>query len=502
MHIYPRSLLAAALTVFGFGGSVFAQAAPQNFISVTPCRIADTRKSNGGAGPIAAQSYRTFPVSGTAGVDGGPACNIPGNASAYSVNVTAVPPSGGSLVYLSVLPATSSTPTSAPSSSTLNDPSGTIIANAAIIPSGYEGAVMVYVSGTSDVILDIDGYFLDQTNPGDSTAVGTGAGGSTGSNNTAVGFNALASGNGSDNSAFGNSSLASNTTGNYNVAFGGLSLIYNTTGGYNSAVGYGALAYNSTGGDNAALGYAALQYNTSGNYNNAFGLQALENETDGIGNDGFGTSALAGVTTGGNNIGIGNNAGQNGIKTGNNNIEIGNVGISSNGTDNNLIAIGTQNVQTATYIAGIYGTTVTGGEAVVVNSSGQVGVQSSSIRFKQDVHDMADDSDALMELRPVEFRYKQAQADGTQPLQFGLVAEEVAKVYPELVSRDKEGQINSVQYHQLPAMLLNEIQKQHRTIEELQAAKSQDAQQIRTQAQQIQILQAEMEKVRALLAGK
>jgi hypothetical protein len=105
---------------------------------------------------------------------------------------------------------------------------------------------------------------------------------------------------------------------------------------------------------------------------------------------------------------------------------------------------------------------------VIVNSSGRLGVQSSSIRYKEDVHDIADGSDALMRLRPVAFRYKQPDDDGTKPLQFGLVAEEVAEVYPELVVRGKDGAVDTVQYHQLPAMLLNELQKQHRTIEQLQ----------------------------------
>ena len=119
----------------------------------------------------------------------------------------------------------------------------------------------------------------------------------------------------------------------------------------------------------------------------------------------------------------------------------------------------------STYIAGITGVWVGSSLPVYVNANGQLGTIQSSRRYKEDIQNIGAASNALMQLRPVQFRYKQAAPDGSKPLQFGLIAEEVAQVYPELVVRDKEGQIESVQYQQLPAMLLNELQKQHQTIE-------------------------------------
>ncbi len=184
------------------------------------------------------------------------------------------------------------------------------------------------------------------------------------------------------------------------------------------------------------------------------------------------------------NIALGWQAGYN-VQSGQYNIEIGNEGTNS---DSGLIRIGTAGNQTSAYIAGIFNATSVSGSTVLINSSGQLGTLSSSIRFKQDVHDMGDSTEALMQLRPVEFRYKQPAEDGTRPLQFGLIAEEVAKVYPELVVRDKDGQIDTVQYHQLPAMLLNEIQKQHKTIEDLKESNAR--------------LEAEMEELRSLLVSK
>lgn len=541
MRIIAHCSLTAALFVLGVS-SVFGQAMPQNFVSVTPCRIADTRTVNGGAGPIPGGTYQNFGVYGAAGVDGGPACNIPANASAYSLNVTAVPPSGSSLLYLSVLPGTGSAPSGPPSSSTLNDPSGTIIANAAIVPSGVNGSVEVYVSSTSDVILDIDGYFVDQTGSSNyATAVGTGAGGSTGTDNTAVGYNALASGSGGNNTAVGYTALMNDTTGGQNTAVGLQALLSNTSGSGNAAVGYKTLYSSTTGAANSAFGYLALSANITGGSNTAYGYQSLENSTAGSDNIAVGVDTLINLSTGSDNIAMGSHAGQvlglssahnvvigseassggygsstqavaltsnttaigyqalylsaggsntavgyealHSVQSGTSNTALGasagssisfdgsnNIDIANNGVsgDDGVIRIGTQGTQTSTYMAGISGVTVTG-SAVLVNSSGQLGVQSSSIRFKENVHDMAAASDALMQLRPVKFQYKQAEADGTKPLQFGLVAEEVANVYPELVVRGKDGQVDTVQYHQLPAMLLNEIQKQHRTIEEMKA---------------------------------
>jgi hypothetical protein len=132
-----------------------------------------------------------------------------------------------------------------------------------------------------------------------------------------------------------------------------------------------------------------------------------------------------------------------------------------------VIRIGSTS-QNSFYAAGVYGVTtaLTGAVEVFVDSAGQLGTKSSSIRFKEDVHDMADASDGLLQLRPVTYRYKQAYADGSQPVDYGLIAEEVAQVYPDLVARNASGQIETVQYSKLTPMLLNEVQKQHQLVEQ------------------------------------
>jgi hypothetical protein len=170
--------------------------------------------------------------------------------------------------------------------------------------------------------------------------------------------------------------------------------------------------------------------------------------------------------TGNNNIMVGFNAGSN-LTADSNNIEIGSTGVTG---DSGVIRIGTSGSQGKAFITGIRGVT-TGGSAVtvVIDSNGQLGTVSSSRRFKEDIHDMGEASDGLMRLRPVTYRYRQAMADGSKPLEFGLIAEEVDEVYPELVARNRDGQIETVQYYKLDAMLLNELQKQRRTIEALES---------------------------------
>jgi hypothetical protein len=171
-----------------------------------------------------------------------------------------------------------------------------------------------------------------------------------------------------------------------------------------------------------------------------------------------GGGALYSNTTGSGNIALGNNAGQK-ITTGSYNIAIGNSGLS---TDSGVIRLGTVGLQRATFIAGINGVTTSGGVEVFINSSGQLGTVTSSRRFKDDIRDMGSASEKLMNLRPVTFRYKKAAESGAHPLQYGLIAEEVAKVYPDLVQYDKAGKPFTIYYHLLTPMLLNELQKAHR----------------------------------------
>jgi uncharacterized coiled-coil protein SlyX len=173
-------------------------------------------------------------------------------------------------------------------------------------------------------------------------------------------------------------------------------------------------------------------------------------------------SALIANTTGGNNIALGRSAGSK-ITAGSNNIEIGNVGVAG---DSNTIKIGTAGTQKSTFIAGINGVGVSGA-AVLVSSSGQLGVASSSARFKENIQPMEKTSEALLALKPVTFRYKK-ELDPEAIPQFGLIAEEVEKVDPKLVARDAEGKVFTVRYEAVNAMLLNEFLKEHRKVEELE----------------------------------
>jgi hypothetical protein len=263
---------------------------------------------------------------------------------------------------------------------------------------------------------------------------------------------------GTDNVALG-LALQGNTTGSDNTAAGFGALLSNTTGMGNTAIGSNALESNSTGTYNTAVGNYAMFFGGAGASNNtAIGANALV-YTAGTGNAALGEGALIGATTGNNNIAIGYQAGQ-AVTTTSNNIHIGNSGAA---TDSGTIRIGTAGTQTSAFVAGIYNSNVSGA-AVQVNSNGQLGIVSSSRRYKEDIQDMGDASDGLLQLRPVTFRYKKAYEDGSKPVQYGLVAEEVAEVYPDLVARSADGQVETVKYQVLDPMLLNELQKQHATI--------------------------------------
>jgi len=272
---------------------------------------------------------------------------------------------------------------------------------------------------------------------GNSTYCGTGAGaGATGDNDSAFGFTALTSGD----------------SGGNNTATGAAALFSNTTGSNNTATGSGALVANTTGSANTATGQNAL-FNTTGNDNTATGERALISDTTGVANTTIGASSLGANTTGGGNIAVGFDAGEN-LTTGDNNIDIGNGGVAA---ESDTIRIGTDGTQSATYIAGIATTAkIKKGCEVVVETTGLLGCVKSSVRYKRDIQDMGNASDKLMKLRPVTFRYK---TDPTGTQQYGLIAEEVEQVYPELVIDDAQGKADTVAYQMLPAMLLNEVQK-------------------------------------------
>jgi hypothetical protein len=273
----------------------------------------------------------------------------------------------------------------------------------------------------------------------------------------------------------GESALYNNTSGSGGTAAGAGALEYNTTGNYNTAVGYLTLSSNTTGGYTTSVGAYSLEANTTGGYDTAFGAYSLPDNTTGTGNTAFGYAALRSTTIGNNNIGFGyqtlyvNATGSSNIAmgyqagyyaTGSYNIEIGSEGTRG---DEATIRLGTEGTQTATFVAGISGTQVTGA-AVYVTSSGQLGVQASSERYKTAIASMGASSKKLQALRPVTFRLK---SDPHDVVQYGLIAEEVDKVYPELVIRDATGKIQGVHYEELAPMLLNEVQQQAAEIRDL-----------------------------------
>ena len=310
-----------------------------------------------------------------------------------------------------------------------------------------------------------DALFSLTTGP-DNTAVGFEAlySNTTGDSNTATGSQALFSNTGVRNTADGYAALNSNTTGERNTATGRAALTFNTTGNNNTADGHDALFSNTTAIRNTASGSFALFSNTTGPDNTAVGYFALFFNTTGDSNTATGYDALLNNTTGAGNIALGNFAGSN-LTTGDNNIDIGNLGVTG---EARTIRIGTQGTQTATYIAGISGVGVTG-LPVKVNASGQLGVPPSSARFKQEIKPMEKASEAILGLKPVTFHYrKEIDPEGTP--QFGLVAEQVEKVNPDLVARDAEGKVYTVRYDAVNVMLLNEFLKEHRKVQKLEAA--------------------------------
>jgi len=312
------------------------------------------------------------------------------------------------------------------------------------------------------------GYPAANTAEGDSALLSL----TTGASNTAIGFNAL----------------MSNTIGGENTAVGRDALFSNKKGEDNTATGLQALYSNTTGNNNTANGVVALINNTDGNDNTATGFDALIANTSGSDNTANGESALASNTIGNNNIALGNSAGEN-LTTGDNNIDIGNAGVAG---ESNKIRIGTIGTQKNTFIAGINGVTVAGGVGVIIDSKGHLGTVVSSARFKDEIKPMDKASETILALQPVTFRYKQ-EFDPEGVPQFGLVAEEVEKVNPDLVARDEQGKVYTVRYEAVNAMLLNEFLKEHRQVQDQQKQIENLTAQLKEQAAQIQKVSAQVE---------
>jgi trimeric autotransporter adhesin len=305
----------------------------------------------------------------------------------------------------------------------------------------------------------------------DNTATGVNAlfSNTTGGANTANGAAALSSNTtGTANTATGVEALLNNTTGSNNTANGISALFNNTTGGFNTATGYQALSNNTTGSYNTANGISALGLNSNGNDNTATGVQALFSNTTGGYNTANGVDALVNNTTGSSNIALGFSAGSK-LTTGSNNIDIGARGVAG---ESNTIRIGTIGLQKSAYMQGISGATVASGVTVIVGSNGHLGTIVSSERFKEAIKPMDKASEAILALKPVTFHYKhELDPDGIP--QFGLVAEQVEKVNPDLVARDADGKVNTVRYEAVNAMLLNEFLKAHGKVQSLEATVTQ-----------------------------
>jgi hypothetical protein len=371
-----------------------------------------------------------------------------------------------------------------------------------------DNALISLTTGTDNTAIGFNALYTD-TISGNNTAVGSYALYSDtigGGDNTATGAFALqANASGFGNTAIGSQALLNSTTGIYNTATGYFTLYHNTTGSYNTATGIAALASNTTGYlntatganaldfntigiGNAAYGFEALYSNTGGDYNIAIGFQALYRNTTGLDNTAIGLNALW-KNSGSFNIALGYDAGLS-LTTGRYNIDIGNKGVAA---ESNTIRIGTTGTQTNAYIAGISGATVPTGVAVIIDGDGHLGTTTSSARFKDEIKPMDKASEAILALKPITFHYSK-DLDPKGIPQFGLVAEDVEKVNPDLVARDEEGKPYTVRYEAVNAMLLNEFIKEHRKNEQqrkdFEAALAQ-------QQKQIQALTAVVQKVSA-----
>ena len=374
--------------------------------------------------------------------------------------------------------------------------------------------------GWYSVFSDITGSFntgigagtLALNNGDSNTATGAGALllNTTGQRNTAMGTNALAyngsifgadyndafgafalfnNDQGFSNNAVGDSALFYNLEGTQNTAIGDLALANNDLTGsgeanYNTAVGAEALYNNIDGDSNNAIGVQALGSNTEGFFNQAMGFQALGSNVDGAVNVAIGDSALASNAHGSLNTVIGWDAGLS--VEGDDNIYIGATSADGVTAESGTVRIGDPNFVVACYIAGIFGQTAASGSPVFIDANGKLGTLTSSARFKDDIKAMDKASESIFALKPVTFRYKK-EIDGLGSAQFGLVAEDVEKVNPDLVVRDKEGKPYSVRYDQVNAMLLNEFLKEHRRVQKLEAA-------LRQQRNDFEMTVAELKK--------
>jgi uncharacterized coiled-coil protein SlyX len=364
-------------------------------------------------------------------------------------------------------------------------------------------ALVSNTTGNNNNAFGYQALFSNTTGPFNN-AFGNGAlaGNTTGDRNTAMGEGALlASTNGSQNTAVGVSALRNNTTGSDNIAIGQDACNNNGTASFNTGVGWKALT-NNVADANTAIGASALFSNSTGTRNTAVGGEALAANTAGSNNTALGANTLATNTTGPNNTAIGSAAGAN--ITGSGNVCIGAGVAGAAGEDNTVKIANNLPITTdgsACYIGGIYNQFVDQLTAapVVIDASGKLGTFTSSQRFKHDVKPMANSSESILKLKPVSFHYKK---DAKQTLCFGLIAEEVAAVNPDLVVRDKNGEIYTVRYEAVNAMLLNEFLREHRKVGEQQVIIAELKSAVAQQRKEFGAVAAkEQEQIQALVVG-
>jgi len=320
-------------------------------------------------------------------------------------------------------------------------------------------ALTLNLTGNDNVAVGYLSQFTGDASFNTSVGVATLRDNLDGSQNSAFGFEALRSTTtGGADTAVGYRALAANTTGRSNTAVGHTAALLNTTGSENVAIGGRALLANLSGDLNVAAGYNALESNVGGDENVAVGPLALRANTAGTHNTALGSAALSTVTTGRFNIGIGYFAGS-GLTTGSSNIYVGGT---PPGDEERTIRIGAP-FHLATYIGGISGATSSGGVGVFVNASGQLGTLTSSGRFKEEIAPLGESlRDKVQALTPVRFVYRAPYDDGSRQVQYGLIAEEVAERFPELLVRDADGRPQTVRYHLLTPLLLAEVQRLER----------------------------------------
>jgi hypothetical protein len=485
----------------GAEGATGLPTSPVPFVGIAPCRIVDTRGNGftGAYGPPALGGNATARVFN---VPAGPCPGIPADAAAFSINIAAILPAADG--FLTAFP----TGGAQPNASTLNYLGDEVVANATVIGAGTSGSISVFVNVTTHVIIDINGYYAGSvvtTLNGLSGNVTLTAGSNVTITPSGQGLSISTTGgpggllpagatsqtlrhNGS--SWVANSALTSNGT---NVALTGiLSLPFpvqvNSSGAKflhtlgpedsqgNTFLGISAGGFSLPGNNNTGVGYFALflagpesannvavgqsaLLNATGSANVGLGNRALPRLTAGNSNVALGSGALENLTAASGNISIGTNSGLN-ISTGSNNIYIGNAGFNN---ESGQIRIGNAAFQNGAVIVGI-ANSVVAGTNVVVNAGGRLGVAASSRRFKEAIRDVADESSGLMRLRPVTFKYK-PEIDPEGRGQYGLIAEEVAEIYPVLVVQDDDGRPFTVRYDFVNSLLLNEFQRQHRSIE-------------------------------------